>query len=404
MTWLEDYAWETMSPSERQMADEQRRKNRDHVGSHPDILLEYANHENFVENARYVLNNIKDAIEAGIQQVAVHTVCKVNRHRSVGGGILLFDMIRRLEDTSISLTHMSAAHSWPFMGRTSCKGQCMYCQHKTLDIVNQVQHICDAFAQAVFRDGAVRENATLVVEPMTARPTGVKTYSELFNEEQIAAGNAQTPITGVGPLDQAPRPGETATQAATRMGLAGKTHTQYVAKYNPDSLTGAMNRSANAPKGAPVPSVTFTTGMGPPPEVKAKASGSKAPPAKKAEPARPPIVASDLPVKAAPSTSATVRALESQIKDLQDANHMLETQADDLRNSLREVRRQRDEAWDELDQARRRAERAEDRLARHMDERALCVIAPAIVTAGFLVTRETAASRRKLREFPAGEL
>ncbi|CAE7940227.1 unnamed protein product, partial [Symbiodinium necroappetens] len=68
MTWLEDYAWEAMSPSERQAPDEQRMKNRNHVGSHPDILLEYANHQNFVENAKYVLNNIKDAQEAGIQQ------------------------------------------------------------------------------------------------------------------------------------------------------------------------------------------------------------------------------------------------------------------------------------------------------------------------------------------------
>ncbi|CAE7448710.1 unnamed protein product, partial [Symbiodinium sp. CCMP2456] len=301
MTWLEDYAWEAMSPSEKQAADEQRMKNRNHVGSHPDILLEYANHQNFVENAKYVLNNIKDAQEAGIQQIAVHTVCKVNRHRSVAGGILLFDMVRRLE--------------------------------------------------AVVQRPSLEENAALAVEPETARPTGVKTYAELFNEQQIAAGNVQTPITGVGPLDQPPRPGETATQAATRMGLAGKTHTSYVAKYNPDSLTGAMNRTANAPKGAPVPSVTFTTNMGPPPEVKAKASGSKAPPATKAEAARPPTVASEpVQVKAAPFPSATVRALEAQIKDLQDANHMLETTADDLRNTLHEVRRQHDEAWDDLDE------------------------------------------------------
>ncbi|CAE7400730.1 unnamed protein product, partial [Symbiodinium sp. CCMP2456] len=68
MTWLEDYAWEAMSPSEKQAADDKRRENRLHVGSRPDILLEYTNHENFVENARYVINNIKDAIEAGIQQ------------------------------------------------------------------------------------------------------------------------------------------------------------------------------------------------------------------------------------------------------------------------------------------------------------------------------------------------
>ena len=59
------------------------------------------------------------------------------------------------------------------------------------------------------------------------------------------------------------------------MDLVGKTHTQYVAKYDPDSLTAAMNRSVNAPKGAPVPSATYVTGMGPPPKAEAKASGSK---------------------------------------------------------------------------------------------------------------------------------
>ncbi|CAE7406430.1 unnamed protein product, partial [Symbiodinium sp. CCMP2456] len=321
MTWLEDYAWEAMSPSDKQAADDKRRENRLHVGSHPDILLEYTNHENFVENARYVINNIKDAIEAGIQQVAVHTVCKMNRHRSVAGGILLFDIIRRLTDISISLTHMNAAYSWPFMGKHSCKGQCMHCQHKTADIVSHVAHICDAFARKVFDDGTVRENATLVVEPSTARPRGARTYSEIFNDQQIAAGNVQTPIQGVSLLDQPPRLGETATQAATRMGLAGKTHTQYVAKYNPDSLTGAMNRTVNEPKGYPIPSAVY-------------------------------------------------------VKDLTDANHMLESQNADLRDQLHETRRQRNEAWEELDEERRRAdeerrraERAEARIIQMRDER-----------------------------------
>ena len=173
MTWLEDYAFERMSPSEKQAADEARKANRWHVGTHPDILLEYTNHENFLENSRYVLNNIKDAMEAGIQQVAVHTVCKMNRHRSVAGGLLLFDAIRRFPDVAISLTHMCAAQSWSFMGRNSCKGQCMHCQHKTIDIVNHVQYICDSYAKKAFDEtGIVRENATLVVEPSTARPRG----------------------------------------------------------------------------------------------------------------------------------------------------------------------------------------------------------------------------------------
>ncbi|CAE7335896.1 unnamed protein product, partial [Symbiodinium sp. CCMP2456] len=342
MTWLQDYDWDAMSPADRQLVDDTRRKNRSHVGTRPDILREYATHRNFIENAKYVLNNIKDAQEAGIQQIAVHTVCVANRHRSVAGCVLIFDLVRRIEDASVSLTHMNAAHSWPYMGRQSCKGQCMYCRRGTTDIVNEVARLCDMFVDAVYTDGPIRENATLVVEPDSARPRRARTYAELFNEQQVALGNVEAPITGVGLLDQPPRPGETATQAATRMGLAGKTHTSYVAKFNPDSLTGAMNRTVNAPKGAPVPSVTFTTGMGPGSE--AKSSGSKAPPAtspKVEAKARPLIAASD-PAKAkAPSvSSATVRALAAQIKDLQDANHMLESAADDLRNALHDVRRE----------------------------------------------------------------
>ena len=233
MTWLQDYELEAMTPAQRQSADDARRKNRSHVGTHPDILREYATHRNFIENAKYVLNNIKDAQEAGILQIAVHTVCMANRHRSVAGGVLIFDLVRRIECAAVSLTHMNAARSWPYMGKQSCKGQCKYCQRGTVDIVNEVAHICDMFDNAVYTDGPIRENPTLVVEPDSARLRRMRTYAELFNEQQVALGNVETPITGVGPLDQPPRPGETATQAATRMGLAGKTHTSYVAKFNP---------------------------------------------------------------------------------------------------------------------------------------------------------------------------
>ena len=75
------------------------------------------------------------------------------------------------------------------------------------------------------------------------------------------------------------------------------------------------------------------------------------------------------PIKAAPVPAATMRALESQVKDLTDANHMLETQATDLREQLHDTRRRLSMAWEELDEERqrcdeerRRAERAEARL------------------------------------------
>ena len=47
-------------------------------------------------------------------------------------------------------------------------------------------------------------------------------------------------------MDLAPRPGETAYQAARRMELKGRRHTDYVAKWgDPESLTAIMNRATN---------------------------------------------------------------------------------------------------------------------------------------------------------------
>ena len=53
-------------------------------------------------------------------------------------------------------------------------------------------------------------------------------------------------LEGWDPMDLAPKPGETAYQAARRMELKGRRHTNYVAKWgDPDSLTAIMNRASN---------------------------------------------------------------------------------------------------------------------------------------------------------------
>ena len=50
-------------------------------------------------------------------------------------------------------------------------------------------------------------------------------------------------LEGWDPIDLPPKPGETAHQAASRMQLKGRRHTNYVAKWgDPDSLTAIMNR------------------------------------------------------------------------------------------------------------------------------------------------------------------
>ena len=53
-------------------------------------------------------------------------------------------------------------------------------------------------------------------------------------------------LAGWDPMDLPPKPGETAFQAARRMELKGRRHTDYVAKWgDPESLTAIMNRATN---------------------------------------------------------------------------------------------------------------------------------------------------------------
>ena len=163
----------------------------------------------------------------------------------------------------------------------SCKGQCERCSHSNLEVWVDVQDILDGFVRKVRAAGVVNNCSILVAEPEAARAPGIESYAERFHrecqqmleeEEAAAAADSAAPSAGAAssaaaptamevdedsfvvppalegwdPMDLAPRPGETAFQAAGRMQLKGRRHTSYVAKWgDPESLTAIMNRASN---------------------------------------------------------------------------------------------------------------------------------------------------------------
>ena len=267
---------------------EQQRANTKHVGTHPNILNELCMHTEFIEHCRYILNVVVDAIHCGVQVINLSVICKSNRHRSVGAGYLLGELCRYVKGTAVSITHMESAKTFPRMPFHSCKGRCTDCTHASLELWVDVQDILDGFVRKCRAVGVVDSYCVLVAEPGTARAAGIETYAERFHrecqemeeEEQEAAaaaaagpaapsaGMASSPGPGPGPapmdvddedsfvvpaelegwdpIDLPPKPGETAHQAASRMELKGRRHTNYVAKWgDPDSLTAIMNRASN---------------------------------------------------------------------------------------------------------------------------------------------------------------
>ena len=257
---------------------EQQRENTKHVGSHPNILHELSMHVEFVEHCRYILNVIIDCTHCGVQAVNLSVVCKSNRHRSVGAGYLLGELCRFVKGTAVSITHMESAKTFPRMPFKSCKGRCEQCTHTNLEIWVDVQDILDGFIRKCRATGIVNNYCVLVAEPEAARAAGIESYAERFHreclqmeeEEAAAAAGPAAPTAGAAssgaapaamevdedsfvlppdlagwdPMDLAPKPGETAYQAARRMELKGRRHTDYVAKLgDPESLTAIMNRA-----------------------------------------------------------------------------------------------------------------------------------------------------------------
>ena len=270
--------------AQKHRLQEQQRANTKHVGTHPNILNELCRHTEFIEHCRYILNVVVDAIHCGVQAINLTVVCKSNRHRSVGAGYLLGELCRYVKGTAVSITHMESAKTFPRMPFQSCKGRCTDCTHASLELWVDVQDILDGFVRKCRAVGIVDSYCVLVAEPGTARATGIETYAERFHrecqemeeEEQEAAaaaaagpaapsaGMASSPgptpmdvddedsfvvpaeLEGWDPIDLPPKPGETAHQAASRMELKGRRHTNYVAKWgDPESLTAIMNRATN---------------------------------------------------------------------------------------------------------------------------------------------------------------
>ena len=270
--------------AQKHRLQEQQRANTKHVGTHPNILNELCRHTEFIEHCRYILNVVVDAIHCGVQAINLTVVCKSNRHRSVGAGYLLGELCRYVKGTAVSITHMESAKTFPRMPFHSCKGRCTDCTHASLELWVDVQDILDGFVRKCRAVGVVDSYCVLVAEPGTARTAGIETYAERFHrecqemedEEQEAAaaaaagpaapsaGMASSPgpapmdvddedsfvvpaeLEGWDPIDLPPKPGETAHQAASRMELKGRRHTNYVAKWgDPESLTASMNRATN---------------------------------------------------------------------------------------------------------------------------------------------------------------
>ena len=271
--------------AQKHRLQEQQRANTKHVGTHPNILNELSMHTEFIEHCRYILNVVVDAIHCGVQAINLSVVCKSNRHRSVGAGYLLGELCRYVKGTAVSITHMESAKTFPRMPFQSCKGRCTDCTHASLELWVDVQDILDGFVRKCRAVGVVDSYCVIVAEPGTARAAGTETYAERFHrecremeeEEQEAAaaaaaagpaapsaGMVSSPGPGPGPAPMDPKPGETAHQAASRMELKGRRHTNYIAKWgDPDSLTAIMNRATGRSQtvefmSSPVPGAAST--------------------------------------------------------------------------------------------------------------------------------------------------
>ena len=259
---------------------EQQRENTKHVGSHPNILHELSMHAEFIEHCRYILNVIIDCAHCGVQVVNLSVICKSNRHRSVGAGYLLGELCRFVKGTAVSITHMEATRTFIRMPFKSCKGRCEDCTHTTLETWVNVQDVLDGFVRKCKASGNLSNYCVLTAEPEAARAAGIESYAERFyreclemeEEEAAAAEGPAAPSAGAtssdaapaamevdedsyvlppdlegwDPMDLAPKPGETAFQAARRMELKGRRHTDYITKWgDPESLTAIMNRATN---------------------------------------------------------------------------------------------------------------------------------------------------------------
>ncbi|CAE7256176.1 AGM1 [Symbiodinium natans] len=213
---------------------------RDHVGSHPSIMKAIAADPGFLQHCRAIRSKVKKSMEQGYQAMNISVVCKQNRHRSVAGGILIEHMLLRVEGLHVSMQHCNSEQSWPLMGG-SCRGHCSWCNHRTDDAKAAYEQVLADFIK--YLEGDVKESTTCILhcesEPERAPGTAPEEVTDLDADDEVE----EVPSD---PLEVAPGEGESASQAATRLGLRGKQHTSYVAKWDPSSLTGRLHQQAGS--------------------------------------------------------------------------------------------------------------------------------------------------------------
>ena len=94
---------------------------RDHVGSHPDVMRGIATNKAFIAAAKAIELAIEDCTDKGFDEIVLITYCNQNRHRSVGSGFLLREILLE-EGHAVVVNTVDAEESWPKM-RGTCRGQ-----------------------------------------------------------------------------------------------------------------------------------------------------------------------------------------------------------------------------------------------------------------------------------------
>ena len=94
---------------------------KDHVGFHPDVMRGIATNKAFIAAAKARELAIKDCIDKGFDEVVVITYCNQNRHRSVGSGFLLREILLEAGHAVVVNTVDAEAQderdvSWPVRG------------------------------------------------------------------------------------------------------------------------------------------------------------------------------------------------------------------------------------------------------------------------------------------------
>ena len=125
---------------------------RDHGGFHPDVMRGIATYNKaFIAAAKAVELAIKDCTDKGFDEIVLITYRNQKRHRSVGSGFLLREILLEAGHAVVVNT-VDAEESWPKM-RGTCRGQCAICSHigqlQGREVRDIAAEIADDFIAAV---------------------------------------------------------------------------------------------------------------------------------------------------------------------------------------------------------------------------------------------------------------